>query len=481
MTLMLDENTLRRVQSGKRGEKALLLSTAFGLMVLVILLLTIFNDAFGIVAVKEVIHPETLVTDGQTINQLSNNELTSILQTHLSKGKMQALLLKHILPTDVDRTKLGTEHIGTLVLKTISISESSAQKTFAELSVEEISALLAMNLSQQMLVDEIYEQVVGSEIIQSWSFLESTLNRANIEREVRQKANGENLPSTFTTKQIEEIKANYSAVRLQWKAWLSLEFILKPTTSVPGTTGFRGAIIGSILILLIAILLPTFIGVSTAIYLEEYAREFAKYRRSAQIFYTLIQMNIRTLVGVPSVIYGLFGLTFYGMLLEPLTSGEIFGIPGGNGRTILTAGLTLGTLVLPVIIINAQEAIKSVPYSLREASYGLHASRSQTILRTVLPSAIPGIMTGVILSLSRAIGETAPLVIVGAAVFLSKDPLSPFSPFTTMTVQIYNWTAQPNDQFRNIASAAIAVLIMLVVGLNMVSIIIRYRYTRRLQ
>ena len=150
-----------------------------------------------------------------------------------------------------------------------------------------------------------------------------------------------------------------------------------------------------------------------------------------------------------------------------------------NGRTLLSAGLTLTLLILPIIIINAQEAIRAVPYTIREASYGLGATRWQTIWKQVLPAALPGIMTGTILSVSRAVGETAPLIVVGAATFLVTDPTSPFSQFTAMPIQIYQWTARPQGQFADIAAAAIIVLLALMLTLNAAAIYLRNRYSIR--
>ena len=150
-----------------------------------------------------------------------------------------------------------------------------------------------------------------------------------------------------------------------------------------------------------------------------------------------------------------------------------------NGRTLVSAGLTLVLLILPIIIINSQEAIRAVPYTIREASYGLGATRWQTIWRQVLPAALPGIMTGTILSVSRAVGETAPLIVVGAATFLLTDPTSPFSQFTAMPIQIFQWTARPQGQFADIAAAAIIVLLALMLTLNAAAIILRNRYSIR--
>ena len=168
--------------------------------------------------------------------------------------------------------------------------------------------------------------------------------------------------------------------------------------------------------------------------------------------------------------------------LEPLSSGTLLGLTDpttANGRTLFSAGLTLGLLILPLIIINSQEAIRAVSNALRQASYGLGATKWQTIWHHVLPNALPGILTGTILAISRAIGETAPLVVVGASTFITVDPDGPFDKFTTLPIQIYQWTARPQDEFRNIAAAAILVLLALLLTLNASAVLMRNRFSRR--
>jgi phosphate transport system permease protein len=180
----------------------------------------------------------------------------------------------------------------------------------------------------------------------------------------------------------------------------------------------------------------------------------------------------------------MLGLVIFVRVLEPLTSGTLFGVvedpTTANGRTIVSAGLTLGLLILPMIIINAQEAIRAVPSSLRQASLGVGATKWQTIWNHVLPNSIAGILTGVILAMSRAIGETAPLVVVGASTYITYDPDGPFSKFTVLPIQIYQWTARPQDVFRNIAAAAIIVLLILLFTLNATAVLLRNRYSRQL-
>lgn len=284
-------------------------------------------------------------------------------------------------------------------------------------------------------------------------------------------------PSIFNRKEIAfEASHDYPNAEVRFKSWLSLKFITNPQSSTPELAGVRTAILGSLWVVFISVMVAFPLGTAAAIYLEEYADNDKWYNRT-------IQTNINNLAGVPSIIYGMLGLAVFVRALEPITSGAVFGLidsgATANGRTVLSAGLTLGLLGLPIIIIAAQEAIKSVPSSLREASMGLGATKWQTIWHHVLPNAMPGILTGTILTMSRVIGETAPLVVVGASTFITTDPTSPFSKFTSMPAQIYQWTTRPQDTFRNIAGAAIIVLLIMLLALNAAAIILRNRYSRR--
>ena len=261
---------------------------------------------------------------------------------------------------------------------------------------------------------------------------------------------------------------------LDFNSWLSSDFVTRPQTSEPFTAGIRTAILGTLWTMLFTILLAFPIGVGCAIYLEEYA--------SDNWFNRFVRININNLAGVPSIVYGILGLALFVRALEPVTSGEVFGLVDpttASGRTVLSAGFTLGLLVLPIIIINAQEAIRAVPRSLRNASYGVGATKWQTVWTHVLPNAMPGILTGTILAISRAIGETAPLVVVGASTAISFDPDSPFAKFTTLPIQIYQWTSRPQDEFRSLAAASILVLLMMLLSLNASAILLRNRYSRK--
>src|SRR5215208_4793792 len=279
--------------------------------------------------------------------------------------------------------------------------------------------------------------------------------------------------------QASEIKAtaarDYPNTQLHFVSWFTSDFVSRPQSSEALTAGVRTAILGSLWTILFTILLAFPLGVGAAIYLEEYAADNWLNR--------LIRTNINNLAGVPSIVYGILGLAIFVRALEPLTSGSIFGLVDpttANGRTVLAAGLTLGLLVLPIIIINAQEAIRAVPQSLRNASFGVGATKWQTVWSHVLPNALPGILTGTILAISRAIGETAPLVVVGASTAISFDPNSPFSKFTTLPMQIYQWTSRPQDEFRSLAAAAILVLLVLLLSLNAFAILLRNRFSRRM-
>jgi phosphate transport system permease protein len=241
---------------------------------------------------------------------------------------------------------------------------------------------------------------------------------------------------------------------------LNLDLLTNGTSSDPEKAGLRSAIIGTLWIIGFVILFIIPIGVGAAVFLEEYSSKESRLAR-------IVEVNIQNLAAVPSIIYGLLGLAF-------IARG-----PVSLGFVVLTASMTLALLVLPIVIIAAREAIRAVPPSIREGSLALGATRWQTIRHQVLPAAIPGIATGVILAVSRAIGETAPLIPLGAATFVTFNPDGPFSGFTAMPLQIFNWAKQPSDEFRVLAAAGIVVLILLLVMLNAFAIYLRNRYEQR--
>jgi phosphate transport system permease protein len=252
-------------------------------------------------------------------------------------------------------------------------------------------------------------------------------------------------------------------VALDGGSILSTDFVTKyPSRFNADTAGVRSALLGTLwlMVLCAAFIIP--IGVAAAVYLEEYADNNRWYNR-------LIELNIQNLAAVPSVVYGILGLAF--IVRGPI---EIWGLGKGN-PTLLAGALTLGLLVLPVVIIVAREAVRAVPSSIREGSLALGATQWQTIYRQVLPGALPGIATGVILALSRAIGETAPLLLVGAGSFLLFDPQVDGA-FSAMPIQIFSFVGEAKPGYRDLAAAAILVLLAILLIMNSFAIYLRNRY-----
>jgi phosphate transport system permease protein len=243
---------------------------------------------------------------------------------------------------------------------------------------------------------------------------------------------------------------------------LSLDLFTNPPSTInPDKAGFRPAIIGSLELIAGVILLVVPIGIGAALYLEEYADKSRWWNK-------VIEINIQNLAAVPSIIYGILGLAF--IVRGPLDLGFI-----------LAAGsMTLALLVLPVVIIASREAIRAVPDSIRQGSLALGATKWQTVRKQVLPASIPGIATGVILAVSRALGETAPLLLVGATVFVTFDP-TPFSPdgYSALPVQIFNYAVRPQDEFQALAAAGIIVMLVVLLAMNSFAIWLRNRYEQR--
>jgi phosphate transport system permease protein len=239
---------------------------------------------------------------------------------------------------------------------------------------------------------------------------------------------------------------------------LSWDFIRGFASRRPSQAGIWHALTGSIFVIFVTAALAVPIGIGAAIYLEEYGGRSAAAR--------LIEINITNLAAVPSIIYGLLGL---GLFVRTM----------GLGRSVLAGGATLALLVLPVVILSTREALRAVPKSIREGSYALGATKWQTIWNQVLPVAMPGILTGLILALSRAIGETAPLITIGAVTYMAFAPSSVWSPFTVLPIQIFNWVSRPQLEFHANAAAAIIVLLALLMTMNAGAIWLRDRYQRR--
>jgi phosphate transport system permease protein len=243
--------------------------------------------------------------------------------------------------------------------------------------------------------------------------------------------------------------------RLDSRLWLNF-----PSIRAPGAAGAQSAVMGTLWVIAFTAIysLPT--GIMAAIYLEEYANRDRWYNR-------LIEVNIQNLAAVPSIVYGILGL---GVISRGL----------GFGQTVLTASLTLSLLVLPIVIISSREAIRAVPNSIRDGSYALGATKWQTVQRQVLPASIPGMATGSILALSRAIGEAAPLLLLGGLTFITFNPTGVDSPFTVLPIQIFNWISQSREEFKVLAAASIVVLLVILLAMNSIAIWLRNKYQRRM-
>jgi phosphate transport system permease protein len=242
--------------------------------------------------------------------------------------------------------------------------------------------------------------------------------------------------------------------------WINFDFLTNKLSTSAERAGIMGAILGTLWLMVVVAPVTMFLGIGTAIYLEEYAT-----KGRLQSF---IQTNISNLAGVPSIVFGILGLTVFVRTFD-------------LGNIILAGGLTMSLLVLPIVVVASQEAIRAVPQFLREASYGMGATKWQTIKKVVLPASIPGILTGVILALSRAIGETAPLVVIGIPALLIPFPDNIFDKFTVLPMQIYYWTIDSAlvDEYANLAAATIVVLLLVLFVMNSIAVIIRNKFQKR--
>ncbi|MDF2673168.1 MAG: pstA [Clostridiales bacterium] len=242
--------------------------------------------------------------------------------------------------------------------------------------------------------------------------------------------------------------------------WLTTNFFRNYPSRFPKKSGIYPALLGSIWLIVLTAVIAFPVGVGTAIYLEKYAKE--------NKFSDFIKLNIANLAGVPSIIYGMLGLTVFVRAL-------------GMGRSILAGSFTMALLVLPIIIISSQEAIRSVPTSIEQASYALGTTKWQTIRGVILPYSFPGILTGTILAMSRALGEAAPLVVIGALSYVNFAPKSPLSAFTALPIQIFNWSAMPKVEFQYVAAAGIIVLLVILILVNGTAILLRNKYQVRMK
>jgi phosphate transport system permease protein len=382
-----------------------LAATLVGVLSLVTLVATLIDNCFGAVILQDAV------------------ALSDVSDAHKPLDSLDASELRLALQSAVDQDLISPGRMAIL----------EQEGGLATRSAEDLRFLL---------IHEVLQPTVE----RAWGLTDTLLNGSSIA-------------------QIKDTK--FPEGQLLFRSWITPEFLGRSSSRDVLLTGIRGAIIGSLLIILLAVGIALPVGAGAAIWLEEYAGNTRMNR--------FIQTNIYNLAGVPSIIYGMLGLSLFVRGLEGLTSGAWFGIEGVNGRTVFSAGLTLALLILPIIIINTQEALKAIPQSLRWSSYGVGATRWQTIWHHVLPAAGDRILTGTVFGVSRALGETAPLVVVGASAVLTLDPSGLFSKFTTLPMQVYTLSQQPQEEFRHLASAAIIVLMILLLGLNSVAIVLRGR------
>ena len=240
--------------------------------------------------------------------------------------------------------------------------------------------------------------------------------------------------------------------------WLNWQFITDYPSRHPDEAGLFSALMGTIWLMVLTALFTVPVGVGAAIYLEEYAPR--------NLFTRIIEINVSNLAGVPSIVYGLLGLALFVTWFE-------------LGRSILAGAMTLSLLVLPIVILSSREAIRAVPDSYRQAAYAMGADQWQVIKGVDLPSAVPGILTGTILAMSRAIGEAAPVIAISALVYLTFVPGHPMERFTVLPIQIYNWVSRPQEDFRGLAAAGIIVLLVILLTMNAIAVFLRNRYQIR--
>ena len=246
-----------------------------------------------------------------------------------------------------------------------------------------------------------------------------------------------------------------SSIAVDGWSYISWNFLKNTSSRFPDQAGIFPALVGSILTLLIASAVSIPLGMGTAIYLEEYAKK--------NIFTSFLRLNVRNLAGVPSIVYGILGVTLFVRVLD-------------LGRSILAGGLTMAFLMLPIITIASQEALRGVPREIRRAGYSVGLTQWRVIYHLVLPAALPGFLTGMILSISRVIGEASPLILVGAVAYITFLPTSPFDQFTVLPIQIFNWAGKAIKEFHGLSAAASMLLMLLLFLLNGLAIRIRAKH-----
>lgn len=283
-------------------------------------------------------------------------------------------------------------------------------------------------------------------------------NEKQIQRRVTKNKLAQGLFFTGTLFGMIVLAALLIRIFTQGIGYLDLDFLTNYASRRPEDAGIKAAILGTFWIMSITIPVSLILGVGTSIYLEEYAPK--------NKFTRFIELNLANLAGVPSVVFGLLGLTVFVRLL-------------GMGRSILAGGLTMSLLILPVIVVASKEAIRSIPQEQYEAAYAMGATKWQIIRTVVLPAATPGILTGAILSLSRGVGETASILMIGAMTFIAYTPTSVLDGFTVLPIQIFSWASRPQAEFQAVAAAGSIVLLIILIVMNSLAIIIRNKYSKR--
>ena len=290
------------------------------------------------------------------------------------------------------------------------------------------------------------------------NFRTQAFNKANLKRRRAQSKAFEYFCSGVTGLAVVVLALLLYDIFTDGYRWVDAQFLNSFPSRFPEKAGIKSALVGTLWLVGFTAIIAIPTGVLAAIYLEEYA---PKNRLTH-----FIEVNIANLAGVPSIVFGILGLAIFV---------RFFGL----GRSVIAGALTMSLLILPVIIIAAKESIRSVPSSLRQAAFALGATRWQVVRAHVLPSAMPGILTGVILALSRAIGETAPLIMIGALTFVAFLPSGPMDEFTALPIQIFNWTARPQETFHELAAGGIIVLLAVLLLMNALAVFIRYRGSKQ--
>lgn len=513
-------NRARRLAS-RLWRRLIQMSTVCGLLVLSTLLYNVVNSTFGYVVARDSFSPDLLVLLQRGHVQLAGTRDEAIQWVRQDPHRMVLMSSRllpqapsgtaifgvpipghdqaHVLAAAVAQDNSFLRAVGPGDLETALAADASWPDLDASFPAAPIEIAVVQDdeglldawvrtldlpalssLSKEQLVSTL-EQHLSAGLMRRYAREEPFAQRshANVLALVEERVVDPRIVTTFSLRDSIFRRADIMAyahehlAEAHFQSWLTGKFLVSPQSSHPQRTGIRTAILGTLWVIAVTICFAVPLGIGAAIYLEEYS--------SRNWFERIIETNINNLAGVPSIIYGMLGLVIFVRALNQFSSGAIFGVVDAaepNGRTIIAAGLTLGLLILPVIIISGQEAIRAVPLSLREAAYGVGATKWQTVRHHVLPMATPGILTGAILAISRAMGETAPLVVIGAATFISVDPNGLFAKFTVLPIQIYQWTSRPQTEFRNIAAAAILIMLALLLAVNATAVLLRQRYSR---